>query len=146
MALAGCGDDDSGDDNSSSATDTTATTSSADLTAYKGIYVADLSAAELRKNGASEGDFPGGTWRLSIASTAPNNIRVEPGGFDLEAVSVDNGQVTFAPDTTCPSVEGRTQQSIFKIEKTPTGIRFVAVKPSCKSDAAPLTLGDWRGV
>jgi hypothetical protein len=128
---------------SSSDTTTTPASHSA-LSAYKGIYVATIKKSDLRREGATEPDALAGMWTtLSIAQTDPNTIRVEPGGFDLQAVAFANGQVTFAPDPSCPSVEGRTKPSVFKIEKTRNGLRFVAVTPACRADSAALVLGDW---
>jgi len=152
LAAAGCGsDDDSSDDAASSDTAPATTTGaaetgSADLTSYKGIYVAQLDKAELAQAAGPKAGFPGGTWRMSIAGTEANNIRLEPGDFDLQAVAISGDEITFAPDLSCETAQGRTEQSVFRIEKTSTGLRFTAVKPSCKSDAAALTLAEWRGV
>jgi hypothetical protein len=138
FALADCGSDDS----ATATTDSLAAT--ADLTPYKGIYVAEIKKADLVQKGATGPDAPGGTWTLSIAETDPGQFRVDPAGFDLRPTRVSNGRVTFAPNTVCPSAEGRTKPSVYEIQKTDIGIKFLLVKAGCPPDAAPLTLGNWR--
>jgi hypothetical protein len=142
-ALASCGSGDSKTPTSDPPpSDPQATT--ADLTPYAGIHVATIKKAELVREGAAGRDAPGGTWTLSIAQTDPDLVRVEPAGFDLRATRLSNGRVTFAPNTVCPYNVGRTKTSVYRIEKTSIGIRFVVVKRGCVPDAAPLILGHWR--
>lgn len=121
------------------------TTAQAGLADFKGVYIATLNNPELSNAAGPRARWPTGLWRMAFGTRDPKIVEFSPGQFQLSVLDLKDGRITFAPDRTCDTVKGRTQNSVFAITKTSTGVGFTAVKPSCKSDAAVLTLGRWRG-
>jgi hypothetical protein len=145
-----CGSSDKKD---TASTQQNTSTAQASLTDFKGVYVATLKNPELSNAAGPRARWPTGLWRMAFGTRDPKTARTpakavvefSPGQFELSVLDLKNGRITFAPDRTCDTVKGRTQNSVFGISKTSTEIRFTPVTPSCKSDAAVLTLGRWRG-
>jgi hypothetical protein len=137
----GCGSDSKKD----TTTQQTATTGQPSLADFRGVYVATLKNPELANAAGPRARWPTGLWRMAFGTRDPKVLEFSPGQFELSVVDLKNGRITFAPDHGCDTPVGRTRNSVFEISKTTTGVRYTAVTPSCKADAAVLTLGQWRG-
>jgi hypothetical protein len=145
-----CGSSDKKD---TASTQPNTSTAQASLADFKGVYVATLKNPELANAAGPRARWPTGLWRMAFGTRDPKTARTpgkavvefSPGQFELSVLDLKDGRITFAPDRTCDTVKGRTQNSVFTITKTSTGVGFTPVTPSCKSDAAVLTLGRWRG-
>jgi hypothetical protein len=137
-----CGSSDKKDTASTQQNTSTAQPSLAD---FKGVYVATLKNPELSNAAGPRARWPTGLWRMAFGTRDPKIVEFSPGQFQLSVIDLKDGRITFAPDRTCDTVKGRTENSVFAITKTSTGVGFTPVTPSCKSDAAVVTLGRWRG-
>ena len=139
--------------NTAASTQPKTSTAQASLADFKGVYVATLKNPELSDAAGPRARWPTGLWRMAFGTRDPKTARTpgkavvefSPGQFELSVLDLKGGRITFAPDRTCDTAKGRTQNSVFAISKTSTEVRFTPVTPSCKSDAAVLTLGRWRG-
>jgi hypothetical protein len=142
VSFGACGSSDKKDTASSPQNPSTAQPSLAD---FKGVYVATLKNPELADAAGPRAHWQTGLWRMAFGTRDPKIVEFSPGQFQLSVLDLNAGRITFAPDRTCDTVTGRTKNSVFTITKTSTGVGFTPVTPSCKSDAAVLTLGRWRG-
>jgi hypothetical protein len=140
--LGACGSDDG--DNATTTQGSTSTTSSS-IADFKGVYTATLKNPELADAAGPRAHWPTGLWRMAFGTREPNIVTLSPGDFELSVADLTDRRITFAPDRTCDTKKGQTKNSVFAIVKSSTGVRFTAITPSCRSDAAVLTLGDWRG-
>jgi len=141
LSAIGCGSNDKGD---SASTQKTATTSQPSLADFSGVYNATLKNPELANAAGPRARWPTGLWRMAFGTRDPKLLEFFPGQFQLTVVDLKDGRITFAPDQGCDTATGRTQNSVFTITKNGNQVRFGAVKPSCKADAAVLTLGQWH--
>jgi hypothetical protein len=148
--LSACGSSDKKD---TASTQQTTLPAQASLADFKGVYVATLKNPELADAAGPRAHWPTGVWRMAFGTRDPKTARTpgkavvefSPGQFELSVLDLKNGRITFAPDRTCDTVKGRTTNSVFMITKTSSGVGFTPVTPSCKSDAAVVILGRWRG-
>ena len=102
-----------------------ATDPDAILRRLDGLYVAEISAATLRRL-----DFDPGTtagwWRIVIRSSERTLTLSAPegpgsGDYTLKIASVGPATLTFAPTTVCPQREGSTASSV-EFALSPTGV------------------------
>jgi hypothetical protein len=142
LGVTGCGSDSKKD---TSSTQKTATTGQPSLADFRGVYVATLKNPALANAAGPRAHWPTGLWRMAFGTRDPKVLEFSPGQFELSVLDLKDGRITFAPDRGCDTPNGATQNSVFEISKTSTGVRFTSVTPSCKADAAVLTLGQWRG-
>ena len=142
LGVIGCGSNDNSD--SASTQKTTTTTSQPGLADFKGVYITTLNNPELANAAGPRAHWPTGNWRMAFGTQDPKLLEFFPGQFQLTVVDLKGDQITFAPDRGCDTSTGRNLNSVFKITKNGNQVRFAAVKPSCKADAAVLTLGQWH--
>ena len=135
-----------GSDNNDNSTSTQASTPSSQpgLADFRNVYITTLKNPELANAAGPRAHWPTGNWRMAFGTRDPNLLEFFPGQFQLTVVDLKGDQITFAPDRGCDTATGRNENSVFKITKNGNQVRFAAVKPSCKADAAVLTLGQWH--
>ena len=141
LGAIGCGSSDNSD---SSTTQATTATSQPGLADFRGVYITTLNNPALENAAGPRAHWPTGNWRMAFGTRDPKLLEFFPGQFQLTVVDLKGDQITFAPDTGCDTAAGRNLNSVFKITKNGNQVRFAAVKPSCKADAAVLTLGQWH--
>jgi hypothetical protein len=141
LGAIGCGSSGKSD---SGGTQKTAPTSQPGLADFSGTYIATLKNPELANAAGPRARWPTGPWRMAFGTRDPKLLEFFPGQFQLTVVDLKDGRITFAPDQGCDTPTGRTQNSVFTIAKQGNQVRFRSVKPSCKADAAVLTLGQWH--
>jgi hypothetical protein len=141
LGAVGCG---SSDKKSSTNPPTSASTGRPGLADFSGVYIATLKNPELANAAGPRAHWQTGSWRMAFGTRDPKLLEFFPGQFQLTVADLKNGRITFAPDQGCDTATGRTQNSVFTITKSGNQVRFGAVKPSCKADAAVLTLGQWH--
>ena len=141
LGAVGCGSDNNGD---STSTQTSTPSAQPGLADFRGVYITTLKNPELANAAGPRAHWPTGNWRMAFGTRDPKLLEFFPGQFQLTVVDLKGDQITFAPDRGCDTATGRNQNSVFKITKNGNQVRFAAVKPSCKADAAVLTLGQWH--
>jgi hypothetical protein len=141
FGVIGCGSNDNGD---SASTQNTTTTSEPGLANFRGVYISTLKNPELANAAGPRAHWPTGNWRMAFGTRDPKLLEFFPGQFQLTVAGLKGDQITFAPDLGCDTPTGRNENSVYKITKNGNQVRFASVKPSCKADAAVLTLGQWH--
>jgi hypothetical protein len=125
-----------------------ATDEGAILRRLDGLYVANITAASLRRMQIPY-DPPAGWWRIVVRS-AERTITVsapegpESGDYVLEITGVEPGRLTFAPSRTCPLPEQPAGASTVGFTLSRSILTLRNAEGGCQPDWTLLTSTPWR--
>ena len=125
-----------------------ATDGEAILRRLDGLYVANITAASLRRLQIPY-DPPAGWWRIVVRS-AERTITVsapegpESGEYVLELTGVEPGRLTFGPSRTCPLPEQPAGESSVGFTLSRSILTLRNAEGGCQPDWTLLTSTPWR--